>query len=135
MRCKRSDAARKGSRHFSQNMDGTAMGRPVEEGNMNPDYEAGITIGDNDPSCKSTFQDIPMAPSPPLEWADEPDFALPGEWLHMTSISPAMMSRHWMVLGETGSGKTKSVILPLLNSLLEYELETNPVANKEVTHG
>ena len=75
--------------------------------------------------ASTPYPDIPMVPGPPLEWAEEPDFALPGEWLSMTSISPSMMSRHWMVLGETGSGKTKSVILPLLNSLLEYELQTS----------
>ncbi|WP_146164910.1 hypothetical protein [Desulfonatronum sp. SC1] len=81
------------------------------------------------------YADVPMVPSPPLEWANEPDFVLPGEWLGMTSISPKMMSRHWMVMGETGAGKTKSVILPLLCSLLEYDLETTTDAREEVAHG
>lgn len=82
-------------------------------------------VDEAEQDMKNRYPDNPMVPSPPLEWADEPDFALPGEWLSMTSIPPSMMSRHWMVLGETGSGKTKSAILPLLNSLLEYVQQTS----------
>jgi hypothetical protein len=96
------------------------------------DYEK---VGAAEQYTNRHYADVPMVPSPPLEWGDEPDFALPGKWMDMTSISPKMMSRHWMVMGETGSGKTKSVILPLLNSLLEYELETADKAQKEVAHG
>ena len=64
----------------------------------------------------------PMTPTPPLEWAGEPAFQLPGEWLGMRSIPPAIMGRHWMTMGETGSGKTVSAVQPLLHSLLSYEL-------------
>lgn len=64
----------------------------------------------------------PMTPTPPLEWAGEPAFQLPGEWLGMRAIPPAIMGRHWMTMGETGSGKTVSAVQPLLNSLLSYEL-------------
>ena len=62
----------------------------------------------------------PMTPTPPREWAGEPAFQLPGEWLGMRSIPPAIMGRHWMTMGETGSGKTVSAVQPLTHSLLTY---------------
>ena len=64
----------------------------------------------------------PMTPTPPREWAGEPAFQLPGEWLGMRSIPPAIMGRHWMTMGETGSGKTVSAVQPLTHSLLTYQL-------------
>lgn len=58
----------------------------------------------------------------PDEWsADEPSFHVP-EWssLGCSEIRPDQMSRHTLVLGETGSGKTKSAIFPLVGAGLEY---------------
>ena len=72
---------------------------------------------------------VPHSPSirpnyRPLEWADE-DEAYPfvvDEWasIGLPSISPRIMSRHFLITGETGSGKTVSAVKPLLKSALTY---------------
>ena len=60
----------------------------------------------------------------PLEWGDD-DEAFPfvvDEWasIDFPSISPRIMSRHFLITGETGSGKTVSAVKPLLKSALAY---------------
>lgn len=60
--------------------------------------------------------------TPPLEWkTSHPPFEL-SEWeaLEANQLEPEFMSRHFMILGETGSGKTKSAVMPLLKAILEY---------------
>lgn len=58
----------------------------------------------------------------PHEWRDsDPNFAVP-EYapLGCAHLSPAEMSRHFLIVGETGSGKTKSGILPTLRAAARY---------------
>lgn len=59
----------------------------------------------------------------PHEWGkNDPDFTVPEYTkLGCESLSPAEMSRHFLIVGETGSGKTKSGILPLLRAAARYE--------------
>ena len=56
----------------------------------------------------------------PQDWNDEPDFQMGFEWLGRTAIPANEMSRHWLIMGETGSGKTRSCVMPLLDALLGY---------------
>ncbi len=65
-------------------------------------------------------------PRSPLEWTDE-DEARPFEiaaWhaLGAGRLSPRTMSRHFLILGETGSGKTKSGIMPIVHAAIQYGL-------------
>lgn len=56
----------------------------------------------------------------PFEWSiDSPEFEIP-EWSNLgyKKIPASEMSRHFLILGETGSGKTKSAIIPLMKSIL-----------------
>lgn len=56
----------------------------------------------------------------PFEWSvDSPEFEIP-EWSNLgyNKIPAPEMSRHFLILGETGSGKTKSAIIPLMKSIL-----------------
>ena len=60
----------------------------------------------------------------PLEWGDDDEafsFVV-DEWasIDFPSISPRIMSRHFLITGETGSGKTVSAVKPLLKSALAY---------------
>ena len=58
----------------------------------------------------------------PLEWTSEaPPFRIP-EWrgLGRGTLRPGDASRHFLITGETGSGKTKSAILPLVAAALRY---------------
>ncbi len=67
----------------------------------------------------------PALPAPinsPLEWTDlHPVFVVP-EWQALSAerLPASNASRHFLVLGETGSGKTKSAITPLIRAALEY---------------
>ena len=56
----------------------------------------------------------------PRDWGSEPDFQMGFEWLGRTAIPAHEMSRHWLIMGETGSGKTRSCVMPLLDALLGY---------------
>jgi type IV secretory pathway TraG/TraD family ATPase VirD4 len=58
----------------------------------------------------------------PYEWRDsDPAFIVPEfAALGCGAIKPAFMSRHFLILGETGSGKTKSGIQPLLRAAARY---------------
>ena len=56
----------------------------------------------------------------PVEWRNEPDFDIGFEWLGRTTIPPREMSRNWLILGETGCGKTRSGVIPLLDALIRY---------------
>lgn len=63
----------------------------------------------------------------PLEWSDADEafpFVVP-EWesLGLASISPKVMGRHWLVLGDSGSGKTKSVIVPIAGAALRHRAD------------
>jgi hypothetical protein len=63
--------------------------------------------------------------SAPLEWrGDEPPLKLDRPWLRRQEIPMDLLSRHVMVTGETGSGKTRSGIEPLLGPLLRYRLQS-----------
>jgi hypothetical protein len=59
----------------------------------------------------------------PRPWADEPDVIIP-EWdgLGLGRLRPEQLSRHVLITGETGSGKTESAIRPLLRAVLRYPL-------------
>lgn len=58
----------------------------------------------------------------PQEWSkNEQEFKVK-EWVNLkTDWSGADMSRHFMILGETGSGKTKSAIIPLIKAITTYQ--------------
>lgn len=63
--------------------------------------------------------------SPPLEWTEKhPDFEVP-EWdsLDYARVAPQNASRHFFVLGETGSGKTRSAVMPLIRTAFHYPSE------------
>lgn len=61
----------------------------------------------------------------PLEWTGaEPPLVLARPWLRRTTIPMAELGRHVLATGETGSGKTRSCIQPLLGPLLDYRLPT-----------
>jgi hypothetical protein len=58
----------------------------------------------------------------PLEWtADHPVFEIP-EWEPMECgcLSPQEASRHFLIMGETGSGKSKSGVMPMIRSAFHY---------------
>jgi hypothetical protein len=60
----------------------------------------------------------------PLEWSED-DESFPfiiDEWsaIGAEALSPRVMSRHFLITGETGSGKTVSAVKPLLTSALAY---------------
>lgn len=59
-----------------------------------------------------------------VEWTQEDQrFEIP-EWRALNpNIRPEDMSRHFLILGETGSGKSKSAVIPLLKAALSYHLE------------
>lgn len=67
----------------------------------------------------------PRTPAPQkkfCEWTEsDPPFLVP-EWatLACERVSPAQMGRHTLMLGETGSGKTKSGIFPLVSAAVRY---------------
>lgn len=67
---------------------------------------------------------------PPREWTGaEPDVRIP-EWdaLNQGEISPSVLSRHVFIIGETGSGKSKSAVIPLLRGLESYRGDaTKPI--------
>ena len=70
---------------------------------------------------------LPARNFAPLEWSDADEafpFEVP-EWenLGMARVSPRVMSRHHLFLGDTGSGKTKSGIKPVLAAALRYRSE------------
>lgn len=58
----------------------------------------------------------------PKEWNGKEAKFKVNEWssFGLSEMSGEDMSRHFMILGETGSGKTKSAINPLMNSILNY---------------
>ena len=60
----------------------------------------------------------------PLEWSDEDELFpfLIDEWREIgaATLSPRLMSRHFLITGETGSGKTMSAIKPVFRSALQY---------------
>jgi hypothetical protein len=59
---------------------------------------------------------------PPTNWSHiHPHFLIP-EWesIGLQSLTPIQWSRHFMINGETGSGKTESVIKPLIRSCGRY---------------
>ncbi|MHB8240332.1 MAG: type IV secretory system conjugative DNA transfer family protein [Vulcanimicrobiaceae bacterium] len=62
-----------------------------------------------------------LDPLAAIEWSShDPRFEIP-EWRSLNSaMRPQDMSRHFLILGETGSGKTKSAVIPLLKSALAY---------------
>ncbi|MBS1681666.1 MAG: DUF87 domain-containing protein [Bacteroidetes bacterium] len=64
----------------------------------------------------------------PKEWNGKEQKFQVSEWLNLdyAEIKGQDMSRHFLILGETGSGKTKSAIIPLLNSILTYSEESRP---------
>lgn len=65
-----------------------------------------------------------MSDLAPLEWDENaPDFEIP-QWknLNFSSVPAAQMSRHFMILGETGSGKTKSAIIPIMRSIVRTKI-------------
>ena len=65
---------------------------------------------------------FPIAPDAPLEWTgQEPDLIVP-EWeaLGRARLRPEQASRHFLILGESGSGKTRSAVLPLARAALRY---------------
>jgi hypothetical protein len=65
----------------------------------------------------------------PLEWTgDEPPLKLARPWLRKQEIPMSQLSRHVMATGESGSGKTRSCIEPLLDPLLHYRLPSDEVA-------
>lgn len=71
-----------------------------------------------------------MENTTPLEWSnDAPEFNIP-EWKNLRNdkVPAAHMSRHFMILGETGSGKTKSAIIPIMKSIIH-----NRVNNKRAS--
>ncbi len=51
-----------------------------------------------------------------------PEFAgrLPGRYAEEGILNPADLSRHVLAVGETGAGKTHSVVAPLLGALVRY---------------
>src|SRR5690606_25780253 len=84
--------------------------------------------GTSEPATPHLPLPVPPAPIPemrmkePVEWTgDEPDFLIP-EWesLGCSAFKPADASRHFLVLGQSGSGKTKSALLPIAKSALRY---------------
>ena len=66
----------------------------------------------------------------PLEWGDEDELFpfVVDEWreIDAATLSPRVMSRHFLITGETGSGKTVSAIKPVLRSALEYRATESP---------
>ncbi len=60
----------------------------------------------------------------PYEWQKEDPAFNVKEWVNLDfdSIEAAEMSRHFLILGETGSGKTKSAIIPIMNSIANYQV-------------
>ncbi len=60
----------------------------------------------------------------PLEWSDADElfpFEVP-EWesLGLARVSPRILGRHSLFLGDTGSGKTKSGVVPILGAALRH---------------
>ncbi len=58
----------------------------------------------------------------PFGWSeDHPRFRVP-EWINLECgfLSPQDAGRHFLLLGETGSGKTVSGIMPFLRAIIEY---------------
>jgi hypothetical protein len=77
------------------------------------------------PDCDApTRREGPLSLQPPLEWSHvDPPFLVP-EWRMMgfDRIRPADASRHFIITGETGSGKTASAVLPLTRAALRYDV-------------
>jgi hypothetical protein len=51
---------------------------------------------------------------PPLEWGEHhPSFIIPTwQGIGYHNVKPVDASRHFLITGETGSGKTKSAVMP-----------------------
>ena len=64
----------------------------------------------------------------PKEWTNNDQAFAINEWknLNYSEIKGSDMSRHFLILGETGSGKTKSAIVPLLKSIINYKGKYRP---------
>jgi hypothetical protein len=59
---------------------------------------------------------------PPLQWTDlHPKFEIP-EWVNLEcdTLKAEEASHHFFVLGETGSGKTRSAVIPLIRAAFRY---------------
>lgn len=70
----------------------------------------------------------------PLPWRYEPDLHIPElENVGLARIPMAEFGRHTLVLGETGSGKTISIVQPILRAVLRYP--GNAALNPEVADG
>jgi hypothetical protein len=71
--------------------------------------------------------------SAPLEWTgSEPPLVLNLPWFRKCTIPMALLSRHVMATGESGSGKTRSCIAPLLGPLLRYSLPSQSGEDKNL---
>ncbi len=78
------------------------------------------TVGEPAPPPVNSVPSVPVGS--PLEWTDlHPPFLVP-EWRSLSAdrVAAADAGRHFLVLGETGSGKTKSAIMPLIRAALAY---------------
>jgi len=67
----------------------------------------------------------------PIPWSeDDPDLrvGVDGSFFGYTTLHPSVINNA-LAIGGTGSGKTKSVVLPLLNALLKYELRDGKKAS------
>lgn len=64
----------------------------------------------------------------PKEWTGKEQKFIVNEWMNLdyNEIKGDEMSRHFLILGETGSGKTKSAIIPLLKAVLQYSEQNRP---------
>lgn len=60
-----------------------------------------------------------------IEWKNSDSKFSIEEWssLSKSEFTGGEMSRHFLIVGETGSGKTKSAILPLTKSILNHETQ------------
>ncbi|GMV04673.1 MAG: hypothetical protein AMXMBFR53_09530 [Gemmatimonadota bacterium] len=104
--------------------------RPVRAEGRPPGQRATAPAGEreetgralSDDSADDPDHELEPAPGGPLEWeSDAPPLLIP-EWeaLGMGRLSPKDASRHFLILGETGSGKTRSGLLPLVRAAARY---------------
>ena len=62
-----------------------------------------------------------MPDATPNPWRDEPDFLVPElAPIGLDRIPPEHLSRHYLVTGESGAGKTDSALRPILRAVLRY---------------
>lgn len=68
----------------------------------------------------------------PLGWTGREPHLTVLEWraIGTASMSPAEAGRHVLVLGETGSGKTQSGVLPFARAWLRYPGRPNPTVDR-----